>query len=68
MIISEQLKIILYWVGLGCSLVVYAHANFTTKDELKDLRAQVSRQAEKEDIRRLERKIDKLTNYLLERK
>jgi hypothetical protein len=68
MIISEQLKIILYWVGLGCSLVVYAHANFSTKDELKDLKIQVSKQAEKSDIERLERKIERLTTFLLERK
>jgi uncharacterized membrane protein YciS (DUF1049 family) len=66
--ISGQLKTILYWVGLGCSLVVYAHANFSTKSELTRIERTVSRQAEKEDIKRLERKIDKLTSYLLERK
>jgi uncharacterized membrane protein YciS (DUF1049 family) len=65
---GEQLKGILYWVGLGCSLVVYAHANFSTKSEVLKIEKAVSKQAEKSDIKRLERKIEELTKYLLERK
>lgn len=67
MIITEQLKQIVYWIGLGCSLIVYAHANFSTKSELDDIKTKVSKQAEREDIKRLENKIDRLTLHLLNR-
>lgn len=67
MIITEQLKQIVYWIGLGCSLVVYAHANFSTKSELDDIKSKVNMQAEKDDIKRLENKIDRLMIHLLNR-
>jgi hypothetical protein len=65
MIITEQLKQIVYWIGLGCSLVVYAHANFSTKSELDDIKSKVNKQAEKDDIKRLENKLDRLMIHLL---
>lgn len=32
----EDLKYILFLVGLGASLVVYGHTTFATKDRVKD--------------------------------
>jgi len=66
--LTEQLKQIIYWVSLGASLVVYASANFSTKEELNKLEKKVEYQATKEDIKELSLKIDSLTNYLLNSK
>lgn len=66
--ITDQLKPVIYWVGLGASLVVYAHGNFTTKEEVSKLEEKVEKQATKEDVARLEGKIDALNNYLLNKK
>lgn len=65
---DQKLKAVIYWVGLGASLVVYAHANFTTKDEVNKLELKVERQATKEDVNRLEVKIDKVVEHLLNTK
>lgn len=66
--LTNQLKQIIYWVSLGASLVVYASANFSTKEEFKKLEKKVENQATKEDIKDLSSKIDNLTNYLLNKK
>jgi len=66
--IQEEFKSIIYWVGLGVALVAYAHSNFATSSELKEIKEEVRWHASKDDIKRLERKIDGLTKYLLDRK
>lgn len=66
--LDDKIKTIIYWIGLGISLVVYAHANFPTTNQVNKLEAKIERQATSEDIARLEGKIDALTLYLLERK
>jgi hypothetical protein len=66
--LTDQLKHIIYWVSLGASLVVYASANFSTKEEMLKLEKKVENQASKEDIKELSSKIDNLTNYLLNNK
>jgi len=70
--ITDQLKQIISWVGLGASLVVYAHANFPTKETVNKLEEKVERQASRDDmqatrdeVKALGEKIDKLTHYLL---
>lgn len=63
-----NLKQIIYWVGLGAFLVVYAHANFSTTKQVEKLEEKVERQATSSDIARLEGKIDTLTFYLLKGK
>jgi hypothetical protein len=65
---SESVKQIIYWIGLGVSLIVYAHANFSTTKQVEKLESRIERQATSEDIARLEGKIDTLTMYLLEKK
>jgi len=64
----EKLKPIIYLVGLGASLVIYAHANFSTVKQVEKLENKIENQATASDIARLEGKIDSLTLYLLERK
>lgn len=64
----DQLKLVISWVGLGASLVMYAHANFTTKEEVNKLETKVEKQASKDDITRIEKKLDTLTEYLLNNK
>jgi cell division protein FtsL len=66
--LDQRIKSIIYWIGLGISLVVYAHANFSTTKQVEKLEAKIERQATSSDIARLEGKIDTLTIYLLERK
>lgn len=63
----ESLKQVIYWVGLGVSLVVYAHANFSTTNQVEKIESRIERQATKEDIARLEAKIDTIQLYLMER-
>lgn len=63
----ESLKQVIYWVGLGVSLVVYAHANFSTTNQVEKIESRIDRQATKEDIARLEAKIDTIQLYLMER-
>ena len=66
--IQDEFKNIVYWIGLGITLIAYAHTNFATSSELKSIKEMVDSHAEKDDIKRLERKIDGLTRYLLEKK
>lgn len=37
----KNLKLVLYFIGLGASLVVYAHATFTTKETVKGVQSDV---------------------------
>ena len=64
----EKLKPIIYLIGLGASLVIYAHANFSTVKQVEKLENKIENHATASDIARLEGKIDSLTLYLLERK
>lgn len=74
-LIDERLKLIIAWVGLGASLVIYANSNFTTKEDISRLEERVNKQddkisglATKDDVRRVGDKVDKLTEYLLNNK
>lgn len=64
----EKLKPIIYLIGLGASLVIYAHANFSTVNQVEKLESKIENQATTSDIARLEGKIETLTLYLLQRK
>lgn len=66
--INEQFKFIIYCVCLGISLVVYAHANFTTVKQTDRLENKLSSTASVNDVTRLEGKLDIIISYLLERK
>jgi hypothetical protein len=37
----SEIKWAIYLIGLGMALVVYAHAQFATKDEVKDVKTTV---------------------------
>jgi hypothetical protein len=65
---DAKLKLIIYWFTLGAGLVLYAHANFSTVDQVNKIEIKVENQATSQDIYRLEAKIDKIKDYLLERK
>jgi hypothetical protein len=65
---GDQLKSIIYWVGLGASLIVYAHANFSTKEAVLKVEKKIEGQASKEDILRLENKVEKIYDHLLRTK
>lgn len=65
---NDQLKQILYWVGLGISLVVYAHANFSTVKQVEKLESKIQSQATSSDIIRIENKIDRILFHLVESK
>jgi hypothetical protein len=59
---------IIFYISLGASLVVYAHANFSTKSQVDKIENKVDRQATIKDIERIEKKIDKLLLHLLSEK
>jgi len=56
----RNIKLAIYFIGLGASLVIYAHANFSTKDMIKDIRENRNREVDKIDHRldRMESKLD----------
>lgn len=56
------------YISLGASLVVYAHANFSTKHQVDKIENKVDRQATVVDIARIEGKIDTLILHLLDKK
>jgi hypothetical protein len=65
---NEKLKPIIYWVGLGASLVVYANSNFATKEQVDRNTKKLESVVTKEDFNRLEVKIDAINTYLLNKK
>lgn len=65
---NDQIKQILYWVGLGISLVMYAHANFSTVKQVEKLESKIQIQATSNDIVRIETKIDRILFHLMESK
>lgn len=65
---DAKLKMILYWISLGAGLVLYAHANFSTVDQVNKIERRVEKQATSDDIYRLERKVDSINEYLLNHK
>lgn len=56
---SNDIKIVFYLIGLGASLVVYAHATFTTKDVATDI---------KDDVKEIRADVRTIKAYLLENK
>ena len=65
---DAKLKLIFYWISLGAGLVLYAHANFSTVEQVNKIESKVENQATSQDIIRLEVKIDNLKDYLLNHK
>ena len=65
---DAKLKMIIYWFSLGSGLVLYAHANFSTVDQVNKIERRVEKQATSDDIYRLERKVDSINEYLLNHK
>lgn len=63
--INEQLKMIIYWVGMGVALVTYANANFATRESLNKVEDRVNGLADKDDISRIENKLDRLIMRLI---
>lgn len=37
----KNINQIFYWIGLGMALVIYAHATFATKDEVRTIHEDV---------------------------
>jgi len=63
----EQFKFVIYCMGLGIALIVYAHANFSTVKQVDKLEDKMALTSSKGDIARLEGKIDIILSYLLEK-
>lgn len=66
---ADELKTVLYYIGIGIALIVYAHANFSTKETQMRLEEEVREinkaVAKKDDIKRVEVKVDKLIFKLI---
>lgn len=56
---KNELKYAIYMIGLGASLVVYAHATFTTKDVATDI---------KDDVKEIRQDVREIKLYLLDNK
>jgi bacteriorhodopsin len=53
----SDIKLVFYLIGLGASLIVYAHSTFTTKDVATDI---------KDDVKEIREDVKYIKNYLLE--
>lgn len=62
---NDQIKFVVFCIGLGVSLVVYAHANFSTVKDFERIENKVEEKASDTDIERIENKIDKLIFHLI---
>ena len=64
----EEFKWALYCVGLGVTLIVYAEARFSSSETQKKLEEEVreinKEVAKKEDIIRVERKLESIESFL----
>ena len=56
---KTDIKFAVYLIALGASLVVYAHATFTTKDVATDI---------KDDVKEIRQDVKEIKYYLLENK
>ena len=54
----KDIKTLLYFAGLGASLIIYAHTTFTTVDVAKDIKDDVK------EIRKTNVRIDEKLNML----
>jgi hypothetical protein len=65
-----QLAIALIGTGLSIAFISlgYVHANFSSKEVVNGIQLDVRNSASKEDIKNLERKVDRITNILIERR
>jgi hypothetical protein len=63
--INDQLKMIIYWVGMGVALVTYANVNFATRESLNKVEKRVEGLADKHDVNRIESKLDRLIIRLI---
>jgi ribosome recycling factor len=66
--LDDRLKQIIAYVALGASLVAYGDSRFASKEQVKENTKKLETTATKDDIHRLENKIDKLTDHLLKLK
>lgn len=62
---NSRFKFIIYCIGLGVALIVYAHANFSTVKQVDNLERKVEISATSADIVRLENKVDKILFYMI---
>lgn len=63
--LDERLKHIVAYVSLGASLVVYGDVRFASKEQVTINTKKLETTASKDDIKRLEAKIDKIIDHLL---
>jgi p-aminobenzoyl-glutamate transporter AbgT len=64
----EQFKFVIYCIGLGVGLIVYAHANFSTVKQADKLELKISSLATSNDVSRVENKVDKILFHLIGKK
>lgn len=64
----EELKPIFWLLGIGATVVIYAHSNFATSADLDKVEQRLENLADKDDVKALSSKIDTLTGYLLNKK
>ena len=55
----KDLKTIFYFIALGASLIVYAHATFTTKDVATDI---------KDDVKEIRQDVKEIKKLIYEMK
>lgn len=53
--LKSEIKAFLYYFTLGACLTIYAHQNFSTKEELKDI---------KEDIKTIDKRVYEIHKFL----
>lgn len=53
---KNEIKVVIYFVGIGMSLVAYAHLNFSTKGENNTLH---------QDVRELRKEVSEIKTLLI---
>jgi hypothetical protein len=65
--LGSDLRQLIYWVGLGAGLVVYAHSNFATARQLEKVEGEVRGLASKEDVKAIDAKLNLILGTMLDR-
>ena len=66
--LGSDLKQLIYWVGLGAGLVVYAHANFATAKQVDKVEDEVRSLATRDDLKAIDAKLNLVLGAMLKEK
>jgi polyhydroxyalkanoate synthesis regulator phasin len=63
--VRDELKYAVSLIGLGISLIAYAHSNFANKEQVDKNTHRLTEVATKEDVREIGERVDKLREEII---